>query len=297
VITHELDVSAQNTEPYLDLLCAEDYYKQRARRLQSLRVLIATLTAAAGVWASATVGTSTVVTLAGIAGAVVVVLLDRAERSLVNTAANIKELFDTRLLGLRASALATPPPSEEEIVHRASAQRKRREALQDWYPDASGITVGFGRLLCQRASVVWDYRLRVRAGGLMLTAATVLVVGSLITGVALDLTLVNFLVNWVAPLSAALIVLLQSGWRHLEAGRERRRILEAIESTWSSSRDADQDVDDVQVRTIQDAIWRVRSSAPVIPRVLQWRLDRNFWTEMQVAGDRYKADVSHIGSS
>ena len=287
----EQDVSRQNDEESLDLLCAEESYKRHARRLQAAALLTAGLAAALGVVASVFKSFSTTAALVGVAATVTVLLLDRAQSRSVASAAAIKDAFDARFFGIPLSTLNRDLPSREEILHRAGLVLHRRDALRDWYPDPSGVSVGFGRLLCQRASVVWDLRLRVRASRLMLSLSAAISIGSLLAGVLLDLSLTSFLVSYVAPLSAIMTTLVQNGWRNLEAAKERKQILEVIEAAWRASSETGSDVPFEHVRTVQDAVLRIRASAPVIPRLLQWKLDSRFWSEMSVASERLKSEL------
>jgi hypothetical protein len=278
------------------MLCAEECYKRIARRMQLARFSGAGIAAAAGVLAALGDRGSSAAAILGVVITVIVLVADRIERALIVTAGSVKDRFDAELFGISPSATNRSTPSHEEIVHRAASVSGRRNDLLNWYPDATGVPIGFGRLLCQRASVVWDYRLRVRTGWLLLTASGLVIAGALTYGIATDESLVTFLVAWVAPLSALVLVLAQGGWRNLETGRERKQLLDLIEDVWRVHVELGDDIPESQTRAIQEAIYRVRCSGPVIPRILQWRLDPGFRSEMSLASDRLKSSAPIAGN-
>lgn len=290
----DLDISRQNDDWSLDLLCAEEFFKRRARLVQATRLVFALGAAAIGLLF---IGDPSKALLVGVVGLVVTIgglFADRAERQWVKTAASVKDLFDARLMGLAISTLNTAPPNDEEVIHRARSQSHRRTSLSNWYPDPGGVPPGYGRLICQRASVVWDLRLRKRVGLGAVGAAIALIVLLLTAGLVKNLSLQDFLISWVAPLSALLVFLLQVGLRNLDASRERASILQLIEAAWADAVARRQDVSPLRTNTIQDAIFRVRSSGPVVPRLAQRLLDRAFWDEMNVASERLKKSAPTV---
>jgi len=289
-----LNVGKQNEAHMLDLLCAEEFYKRRARQVQASRLLVSLLAAVYGTWAGLRGQSSSFPAVMGLVASLTVLVGDRAERSFVFMAASVKDLFHARPMGVSTSNLNMRHPAEEEIVHRAQALAGSRDGLRNWYPDASGIPPGFGRLMCQRASVVWDLRLRRRVGVAALAGTSCVGAGVLIHGVAVNLSLQDFLVEWVSPLSALLIFLIQVGWRHLDAARERANILDLIERTWGEAVAKSHDVPVAKTTSIQDSIFRVRVSGPVVPKVAQRMLDRSFWREMSVASQRLRDSAPKV---
>jgi hypothetical protein len=284
-----LDITRQNEPEQLDLLCGEEYFKQRARWIQLARLVAAIVASMVGLWVINTGVNAMVSAVVGLVAAVLVLVGDRWERAFVRFAGSTKDLFDSKVLGIPRSSLNRNPPTAEEIIHRASTLSSRRDHLRDWYPDTRGVAIGYGRLLCQRASVVWDLRLRQRVGGVAMAIAGILAATILVIGCVNNMPLQQFLAAWAAPACALLMFLIQVGWRHLDAVRERSEILALIQRAWDDSVVAGVDVPHAPIASIQDAIFRIRTGGPVVPRVAQRLLDKSFWSEMSLASERLRA--------
>lgn len=199
----------QNQSDVLDLAKAFRRRYVVARRWRLIRVGVGVLIGTAGVLL-ALLQPSTEDYVAAAAAAWVVfgrTVLDTYERRLRRCGALAQELFDTEVFALPWSpSTVGRRPAPEDVRNWGRGQNV--EGLRDWYPDARPARHPVDVLLCQRSIVTWArqdhsayaHMLRWVVGGAF--------VATLITGVALDLSLGEYLLRLGVPiLPAALDVL------------------------------------------------------------------------------------------
>ena len=103
------------------------------------------------------------------------------QRKLRDNGAKVQELFDCEVLGLSWNEIkAGKKPDPELIYERAQKYSKTGGSLgllMDWYPvSVESVPNEWARLICQRANVFWDSKLRRRyATGICVVAAVVTV--------------------------------------------------------------------------------------------------------------------------
>lgn len=286
-----MNIARQNSDDLLRLLAAEESYKARARAIQALRLTVSIGAACCSLVVAFIPEFQTTAVIVGVLAAVTVLVAGYSESKQVIVAACIKDAFDASLFGIPRSKLNTSYPTDEEVVHRARSVRGGAKRFRDWYPDPSGLPDGYARLLCQRASVVWDLRLRKRVGWIAITIAFLISASLLIVALIFDLTLRSFLASWVAPLTALLLFLVQMGSRHLSVAQERAKILDVIEQAWKEGVGGSADVATATTISIQEAIFRARTEGPVVPRVMQRLHDPAFVHEMRRVSDQLREEL------
>jgi hypothetical protein len=279
-------IAQQNSEWSIQRLLAEDTLRTRSARMQWARITLSLATAVAAPALAAT-GYSGQPYLALIGAAVALIsgfILEAKEDSYRRAAVECKEQFDASLFdikpttGPRGSLL-----TEEEICALATKRNDARGRFRNWYPDPGTLPHGLAVLLCQRASLVWDMRLRRRYAACCLAVVGGWLGLGLGVSVVADLSLRRYLLIWFAPSTALLIIGVKAAVVHRDIANRRERLLALLSSEWNAARKQKRDVGMTQIRALQAAIFQIRADAPVLPAFFTNRHSASFYAHMAEA--------------
>ena len=213
--------SRQNEPAQIKLLMARRQTYKDAERLQRLQVAVAVLLPLAGAVAALIwPGARPFVALAALAILLVdAVFLDRPLKALLTKAARIAEEFDCQVLQIPWNGFAVgarPKPEEvQEATRRFTDGGGTDAELLDWYPPVVGrAPLGAARIVCQRTNIWYDQSLRRRASFVLLAAALLLVILLTAVGIAVGLSLPDFMLTVAAPATPIL------GWALREQLRQ-----------------------------------------------------------------------------
>ncbi len=132
-------------------------------------------------------------------------------------AAKIQEQFDTNVLGIRWNAVVAGEKPEAGEIHEYSQKIYSKEVnhLRDWYsPSVSRLPLDVAQVVCQRASVWWDSKLRRIYAGCLLGLSILLPVGVLFF--TKDKTVADALIT-SAPFAPILKLLIEQHNSHRKA--------------------------------------------------------------------------------
>lgn len=182
-------------------------------------------------------------------------------------AAVVQEKFDTELFGLDWSHRQ---PAEKNNVFISRWARKRfRRNTAPWYVDVRRIPSPVAEALCQRENAIWDADLRSAWVVLCKAAFWILTVVLILIGVALDLSVWNFFLWIVFPLTSLLGTVLSNTYQQAATIEGRRSILANIElelkQLTPSSSVAEVHAFALNLRGWQDDIFRSRLSTSRVP--------------------------------
>jgi len=142
-------------------------------------------------------------TLAVIGGVWLVVsraILEGIEAKKVKQAATIQEQFDVDLFNLPWNQVLVGDRVSPELVSSAAASFKGdREKLKGWYADTGNIPYPLGVLLCQRANLVWDWRLRRQYAWIVSILTVFLFSLGIVLAIVTNLTLLDYLLALLIP--------------------------------------------------------------------------------------------------
>ena len=280
-------ISTQNSETNLERLRAQRWFYSSAKRALLVQfILDVPVIVVLGI-ACAFMRSSTVMGLLGFAPydlsgilavfGIVVALLDwmvlgQLVHSKRTTAAKIQELFDCDVLKLPWNALFIGrPPTREETIHGASKHLESEgndSELINWYPQSVDLLPEYGaRLVCQRESLSWDSELRTRFVSHLIVVSLVVFAILFVFGMAGRFTLGNFIISVLAPCLPIFGFTLRQSIENRRSVNDlndlRCRIDDAVNSFLKSELDSQSALS--ISRSIQDAIFVHRKSAPLIP--------------------------------
>lgn len=258
----------QNSEINLRRLCAQSYLYSQAKKLVLLRQYGSIALAIAGV-ASAIVLPNLKVWTAviGIAWALLLtVFLKRHEAKLKKEAATIQEEFDCDLFQLNWNSALVPCKATPEIVNEAARRFNRdRNKMRDWYGDLEGIARPLDVLVCQRQSLVWDWRLH-RSYALRVTLLSIgLLLLGLVIGVHRGMLLIEYLSLIFAPSLGALLVGYELTKDHQNTSTEKEKREREVTALLEDALKNPKSVSIRACRSMQDVIFELRAKGPLNP--------------------------------
>lgn len=282
----------QNLPHQLRRLLAVNELYYRAKRAQQLQVfLTAMLPVGLVVVALIVPPLEAGAALGGLLLSIIdVIALDPRQTRLRMEASAVRDAFDRELFGdASAGAIAREGVHEEDVLAAARGAESRgvEEArMRNWYPVAvSVLPMPLARLLCLRANVVWDSRLRRNYAVLLAAIGFALPAASLVLGLVLNLSVHSMILRIFVPISPAALWSLREWLRHREALDLSQglssRIMDSVErcSRGEVSLVAIAD----ESRSLQWQIAEWRRSVPPLPEWLYARTRSNAEQEMQQA--------------
>lgn len=258
----------ENSPEFLRLMFARSKIYQEARVFQ-----VAQLVLTVGVPFFAGILGAFIPDVRPIAGALSVALtlfdvsfLDRQQRNKLRLAARISEQFDIGVLELPWNDFIAKHVEPETIERTSSAWRHGDGRLRDWYsPSVSKAPIALGRILCQRANLQYDCRLRTLYGNALVGLAFLIVAILVAIAVTKHLLFTDWVLTIVAPAAPIFVWAIRERFRQSDTGRTDDQIRAGVETLWKQTSTGAITADEslAQSRSLQDAIFAHRSSSPM----------------------------------
>jgi hypothetical protein len=228
-------------------------------------------------------------TLGAIAGAWIFVsrlFLEPFKQKLQLKGATAQETFDCSIYRLGWNdALVRRLPEEE--IRGASGAMKGADEVRDWYPTDEDLDWPLSVLVCQRSNAVWARRQhRAYAYMLYVAAASWAVIGAVVA--ILDgASLATYLVTIALPSLPALLDAAEFARAHAVDADKRQLLEDQTDALLRSGTASEHDL-----REIQDELFTLRRSAPLVPRWFYRLVRPRFEADM-----RYAAKHASAGNS
>lgn len=201
------------------------------------------------------------------------VLLEPAVKRYQELGAKIQESFDTELFELPWNKHRCHAKPELEQVRSLADAFKRKEntdRLIDWYPTViKSLPLEYGRLICQRANMVWDASLRRYYSAFFLGSIVAMFVCSFVVALYLNWEFSHIVMSLIVPIVPATLKLFREYRKHIESAAISDRTKTMLESTWMRAVDGLVPVDELrdESRRLQDELYDRRRTSPAVP---QW---------------------------
>jgi hypothetical protein len=223
---------------------------------------------------------------------VALVLMLGFERGRTSAGTRVLEEFDVRVFGLpwneRIAGRRLVPEAIARAVRRSRTDRTRPA---DWYPPAvDELPWPVSVLVCQKAAVVWDWRLR-RAYGYFLVAVTVgLLAATVVAALLLRYSTSQWLLALALPMAAAFAGGAQAATSSLGDANDQSEMHDRLEDDWRRALAAPNSVTVVECRQHQDCRYMHRLKAMPIPDWWYRALRSRYQTDMTEAAVRMVAE-------
>lgn len=185
-------------------------------------------------------------------------------------AAGVQEAFDCAVLSLPWNELKAGRRQDPELVKEYSDLYKRRAhnmpPLIDWYPAVvSKVPDHIGRLICQRANCRWDQDLRRRYRVWLVAFILTVVVLALALGLVRGMTIEDWTLIIIAPLSSTFAFGLKQIQELNESSTRLKSLKEYAEALWANALSGCPEVDTASgSRNLQDEIFENRKRSPLV---------------------------------
>jgi hypothetical protein len=226
------------------------------------------------------------------------VFLRSAEWNKKTLAAKIQEQFDTDVLGIRWNQIVAGEKADPEEVSKYSGKIFQKEVanLRNWYPPkVSSLPEGLAKTICQRANVRWDSKLRRCYSYLLLALLMILTIFMILS--VKDKTVAEAFV-----LAAPFVPLLKILFEQFSSHRQSADRLEKLKSYLNEAIDSmmaepSRVIPESLTRSIQDEIFRHRSSNTPVPNIFYQILKKRYEDEMNFSVDKFiESRLSAINS-
>ena len=281
--------SEQNTDKQLQRLAAQRQLYATAKNVLAFHVLLSGPLAVASAF---------LVLLFPVAKgyialwAVAVVLCDIFwltpwQKRLRGSAAGIQELFDCDVMSLPWNDLKAGKRPDPELVKEQAEKyatwAHKMPPLNNWYPAEVGeLPLHIGRIVCQRSNCWWDSKQRKRYATSVIAIVSAVFVIVLVLAMSNKLTIEDFIVKVLAPLTPALLLGIRQHSDHIEAAARLDKLKDHAEKLWSEAFSGKRSPTylTTAARGLQDEIIEGRRRSPLVfDAIFKW-LRRDYDAQM-----------------
>lgn len=218
------------------------------------------------------------------------------QKRLRESAAKVQELFDCKVLSLTWNSLkGGNEPDQELIKEQADLYELRRSEmppLENWYPVSVGkLPLHLGRLVCQRSNCWWDSKQRRHYANLMLFLVTVLFATVLFLALKGGITLGDFILQVVAPMSPVLLFGLRQVCEQRDSANRLDKLKAHTEALWKNALAGKESSVESASRSLQDEIFENRRKSPSVLDTLFKRLRNKYEAQMNHSSEHYLAEA------
>ncbi len=273
------------------LAAAKHFYKQ-AKWIQRVRVGVAMVLALAG--PIAVLLEPNARPLLGAAGGgwifISRIVLQHLESNRRSLGARAQESFDTTVLEIPWNHLLAKPVSPEEVA--AAARSESVKDMSSWYPDPGDAPWPTDVLVCQRSNAVWGRRQHTSYAWFVGTATTLWSLLGIGVAVGVDASLSSYLITIALPSIPAFLDATDHVRSHSSGALSRQLVEDSIDDHLTAK-----DADAAALRRIQDRLYELRETAPLVPEWFYTLMRSGYEADMRAAAktltEQTKADGEH----
>jgi len=268
----------QNSPKNIKLLTAQRHLYQQAKTLQRWRTIGTVGLAAIAPFVMFVFPQSK--TIMGMAGGLWLLIskliFEDIEAGKIKTAAIIQEQFDTILFDLPWNSAISGNKVEPEIISSAARTIKGEKAeLENWYSDTGNIPYPGDVILCQRAGLVWDWRLRQYYAWVIGAMTAFLFIFGIVLALITNQTVIDYFLALFLPSLSALLKGIEITRKHNKIAGEKLKLEKRILTIWTTFLNDQDSVTKEHCRQIQDGIFILRSQGPLVPdKWYEWLKNR-----------------------
>jgi hypothetical protein len=218
------------------------------------------------------------------------VLLDPLQKKWKLTAAKVQELFDSELLHLQWNSFKVGEKLDEEIIVEHAEKFKRKKMrdnhLANWYTfEFADLPYSAARIICQRSNCWWDSQMRNVYSWLLLGFISIIGATAIVYGIAVKLSMDNFILTFVAPLAPFVLWAIKEARHQRNTAKQGEKLLKYANQIWAEACKHQEDESSLQFksRELQDEIFSRRKDSPINPRWLYF-FKRNEYQKQMVEG-------------
>jgi len=286
----------QNTDEYINFLCAQRLYYTKAKTIFQIRIGLSILFAIFGPILILNIEEIKVYVaiMAIFYAGLDFLVLRRIENNHRVDGAKIQELFDIGLFNLNWNNLVVGDRPDAEKIFSYSEKYKTRNSLDnlnDWYsPEIANLETSTAVVICQRTNIWWDVSLRERLFWFLLVVLVVLTLFVVLYFAENSAILFSILAS-LLPLYEILGDYIKSQHTSIATIKNLKCRLEALIENIIEG----QTVTAADLRTMQDEIFRHRSTCLFVPDWFYFLFRDRQEKEMNYSAQYYVGRINSVG--
>jgi hypothetical protein len=228
-------------------------------------------------------------------------LIDRLQKERLKRGAKLQEEFDTKVFGLPWNGFVAGdkvPPEDVTAAASTPMPTERQREFETWYEaSVARLPLPYGRLICQRTNISYDWRLRRRYSNLLFVGTLVLAAVVLAASVVFDPKFTDFILA-LAMITPMVSWVLREYRKQLDTCDSLKNLQSEFKSVWHRAMDgASEQQLAVGSRQLQDAIYQHRASAPLVFDWVYFRMRSKNESEAHAAAEEYVKEALAVLSS
>jgi hypothetical protein len=262
----------QNAEEQIEMLAAQRHLYSSAKRVIGTQMILAGPVAVAATLIG--IFCPDFKNYAALLGITILVLdfvfLNPLQKKLRGQGASIQEAFDTKVLDIAWNEIKVGKMPEPELIHEQARffgyDKNNLEMLRNWYPtETQQLPVNWSRIVCQRANIWWDSKLRRRYANSVLTVLVLLAIASVWFGFCRNMDVTDLVMKIAVPLAALYKLGVSQFIEHRDAADRLDKLRDHAERIWAEAINGGGiEVLKTRSRTLQDEIFDGRKRNPPI---------------------------------
>ena len=208
------------------------------------------------------------------------VFLNPYQKNLRGQGALVQEAFDTKVLDIAWNEIKVGKSPEPELIHEQAhkfgKETQKLDKLKNWYPvEVQQLPVHWGSIVCQRANVWWDSKLRRRYANSVLAILIILAIVIIWFAFSQNLNFTDFVMKLVIPMAALYKLGVTQFIEHRDAADRLDKLRDHAEKIWSEAiNGASLETIKVKSRLLQDEIYDGRKRNPPVLDII-FKIFRN----------------------
>lgn len=273
----------QNTNENIKLLAAQRHLYSQAKTVQYVRqsgiILIVAISLI--IYFIFPEAKTFLAVIGGLWTIVSQLILKRIQANKIKRAATIQEQFDVELFDLPWNDLLVGERISPELINSASDNFEgNRNSLFNWYADTGNLPYPFDVILCQRANIVWDWRLRYSSGWIITGITSTLLLFEMILAHITNITFSGYFLAILIPSSSALLEGLDIAKDQFQIAKEKERLHKQIMCYWKLGLDDPKSMTREKCREVQNCIFVLRKEKSLVSNKLFSILRNEFESDM-----------------
>jgi len=280
----------QNSDENLRLLAAQRSLYSQAKIYRQVRTLFSVVLAILGpIFFYFIADCRPTIIIIGAAWALLSEIFLRGfEGDAIKKAATVQEQFDVGLFILPWNEILVGKKVTSELIESANRKYKaNRESLKNWYADTGSFPYPLNILVCQRSNIVWDWRLRRAYGYFILFCTVTVLIGGIVFGIFLHLSLFDYVMGVFIPQLAVIHLGIDISRNQITLANEKEQ-KETVVSRIIENGIANPDSISIdQCREIQNFIYHGRVVGSLVPDICYTVLKEQYELDMKSVVENY----------
>jgi hypothetical protein len=287
-----MSISQRQKKPVnLELIKAFVVQYNEAKKIQVPRIVITYLLAVAAPFIVLSIpSTKNLFSIVGATWSVIALICSYLEKDSIKVAAKIQDQFDVAVFQLDWNKILLGDPVSDETIHNLSAKYNGKIDTT-WYGNLDAASWPFDVVLCQRTSVVWDWRLRMNWFRLILVLLVILFISGILLSLQNNLLLGDYLKIIFLPSSSAYILGYKELSEHYENIRAKENLEKKLNSVLESAITKVEIPNEKMLRQIQDVIYILRKCNAIVPTWFSKLYRNSYEKRMQLIINKYSAQL------